>query len=302
MKVELNPNSCLFKNKSKAQIIQLISKYQKYYKDVIKQFILDVGIDSKYINSIIAIPNNPTYGTTIPLIKDKEIYFDIEISDELMPYITLVPNTTEKFKAKSVIQHELFHCKEIKYLHDCNALSNPSPSDNNFKITTTYDFLYDEAVNLWSEFYAVYHNRKINEWHEIPYIKPDIQDIDKWFNAMIVVAKSASDNQAKFTKDMLHCLRSFWYHMISLIALHINTNEDLLIEDYITSEPPLFSEYFKHIYSYLKELLGLYPNWLSEENYISFGKTLFSIINYYHFDFSTPDLSDNFILKYAKES
>lgn len=42
-------------------------------------------------------------------------------------------------------------------------------------------------------------------------------------------------------------------------------------------------------------LYQTYPNWISEEQFLTIGKELFSIIHDYNMTYSTSDLSDNFI-------
>lgn len=297
MRIAFCTDSCLFKNKTKAQIINSIPKYKNYYKTLINEFIKEVGINSKYINAVAFVTNKSSYGTTNYFIKDENIYFEIEITDELLPYISSIQNSTEKFKAKSVIQHELFHCIEIEYLYEHNILSHPNPLDDNFEITTTYNFLYDEAVKLWSEFYAVYNNRSINEWHEIPDVRINIIEINRWFLATKELSQNKVNGEIRMCKDMIKSLHAFWYNMIYMIALYIKSDDSILIEDYIKSDIDFIKEYFEIIYKILKLNIDFYPLWLSEENYIQLGKSLISIMRFYHLDFSTDDLSDNFVLQ-----
>ena len=82
----------------------------------------------------------------------------------------------------------------------------------------------------------------------------------------------------------------------------MQTNEEILINDFLSSDIPYIKSYFEFIYSYLKTNIREYPNWLSEEDYIHMGKILMFIIKFYGFDFSTEDLSDNFILKVSYSS
>ncbi len=299
MQVNFNPNINLFKGKTKAQIIKSVPSYKKYYKPIFDKFIAEINIDSKCLHSVDIIPKK-YYGTVKHFIRDNQIYFIIELAEDILIDIKPIQNSTETFMAKSVFQHEVYHCVEIKNLYESKVLSNPNPLDDEFEMTTTYNFLYDEAVKLWSEFYAVYHNRKINEMHEVPDARIDIKDIHKWLLASLDYVKRSSDNQVKIHSNMFASLHQFWYNMISLIALHICSGEDILIQDYINSESIIIKEYFQHIYLYLETCLRFYPVWLSEENYIKFGKILMSIMKFYHLDFSTEDLSDNFILKYDK--
>lgn len=302
MQIFLNPNINLFKNKTKSQILNLMPKYKKHFRPIFQKFISEIGIDIECINSISVVPytKETPYGVTKHFIKDDKIYLDIVITDDILIYTKNVQDSTETFKSKSVIQHELFHCIEIKYLYESKVLSNSCPLDDDFVITTMYDFLYDESVKLWSEFYAVYNNRKINEWHEIPDIRVDIEEIHRWFLASRELALDKTTNDVKMCKDMFKSLHTFWYHLVSLVALHIQSGEDILIDDYLSSDIPYIKTYFQVIYDYLKANNTFYPTWLSEDNYIKLGKMLMAITRFYGLDFSTEDLSDNFVLKIVK--
>lgn len=299
MQIIFNPNINLFKNKKHSQIINMIPKYKRFYKPIFSKFILEVGIEEKCIHSISIIPDKSSYGTTRHFYKDGSIYFDIELSDEIIPYISFSQNSTETFKAKSIFQHELFHCKEIKYIYENHIFYSTNPLDQEFEITSTYNFLFDEAVKLWSEFYAFYNNRSINWWHEVPDVRIDIKEVEKWFLASYKIARDSENSEIKICKDMFKTIHSFWYNMVSMIALHMQSEEDILIEDFNNSEIPFIKAYFQCVYDFLKVYNEFYPDWLSEEKYIKFGKVLMSIMKFYHLDFSTDDLSDNFILKYV---
>lgn len=304
MQIHLNPNINLFKNKTKTEIFKLMPKYKKYYKPIFQKFISEINIDIECINSISVMPiaDKASYGVTRHFIKDGDIYFNIEISDDVLIYIKYIQDSTEAFKAKSVFQHELFHCVEIKYLYENKKLKSPYPLEDNFEITTTYNFLYDESVKLWSEFYAFYNNRSINWWHEVPDIRIDIKEIHKWLLATREVAMNKKSSEVKMCADMFNSLHEFWYNMISLSALHMQSGENILINDYLKAEIPYIQIYFQTIYDYLKTNITFYPMWLSEENYIKLGRMLMLITRFYGLDFSTEDLSDNFVLKIIKSN
>lgn len=297
MHIVLNPNINLFKDKTKLEVVKLISKYKNYYNPILKHLITEVDIDDKYINSVSVVSDIETYGVTSYFIKDNNIYFDIAILDDVFISLKSMPDDEESYKAKAIFQHELFHCKEIRYLYENEILRKSSPLDDDFKITTTYNFLYDEAVRLWSEFYAFYYNRSINEWHEVPDIREDIEDINKWLLASKKLAMQEQYSEIRISKDMIKSLHTFWYNMIYLCAIHMQEGENILIDDFLTSNIPCIKPYFEIIYGYLKLNLSVYPSWLSEENYINFGKVLISIIKFYDLDFSTEDLSDNLTIK-----
>lgn len=293
MNILFDKNINLFENKSDLDIIKKLPSYKKYYKPIFIQYIQELNFDIQYIESIRIIHNKSSYGTTKHTIKDDQISFIIELSDDIIPYVSNVQNSTETFKAKSIVQHEICHCIEIKQLYDSNTLVTENPLNENFKINTTYNFLYSEAVNIWSEFFACYNNRKINEWHECPNIDDDLEQLNKWILA--TQYHLSSHNDVRLCEDMLKFLHTFWYHMVSLIAIHLHNNEDILIDDYKNSKDKYIPPYFEYIYQYFKINIEYYPTWLSEDNYINLGKALLKVLEINQITYSTNDLSDNFI-------
>ncbi len=283
----------LFEKKKDIQVIKKIPYYKKYYKPIFLSFFNELNFDIRNIDSIHIIHNKASYGTTKYYVKDNQIFFIIELSDDIIPFISNIQNSLDTFKAKSIVQHEICHCMEIKQLYDSNCLGNENPLNKNFEINTTYNYLYSEAVNIWSEFFACYHNRKINEWHECPNVEDDLIQLNKWISATKYYLDNHEDIQ--LCEDMLKFLHTFWYHMVSLIAVHLHNYEDMLINDYKSTEYNYIPEYFEFIYQYLKAYLDFYPTWLSEDNYIKFGKSLMKILELNLITYSTDDLLDNFI-------
>ena len=87
--------------------------------------------------------------------------------------------------------------------------------------------------------------------------------------------------------------------MISLMAVYMQNKEPLLLKEFQDCylDYPYTKEYFKSIYDYLSNMIANYPNWISEYNYIEFGKKLLSIFEINGITYTTDDLSDNFIFK-----
>lgn len=298
MEIVLNRNINLFKNKNDLEYIKKVKSYKKYFKTILTAWIDETGFDKNLIHSIIFVANKSSYGMTSPNIVNGMIDFIIEISDDIVPYIYEVQDTTEKFQAKSVFQHEIFHCKEILYLYENRLLSEPNPFSNNFSIETTYNFLYERSIKLWSEFYACYENHKINPWHEIPNLIIDVKELDKWIKSITILLNEKYDD-IKLTKETINALYTLWYHMISLMAVYMQNKEPLLLKEFQDCylDYPYTKEYFKSIYDYLSNMIANYPNWISEDNYIEFGKKLLSIFEINGITYTTDDLSDNFIFK-----
>ncbi len=298
MNIRFDKNINLFTNKSDLQIIKELPYYKKHYKPIFVNYTNELNFNVRNIDSIHIIHNKICYGTTKYYIKDNHIIFIIELSDDIIPYVSEKQDSLETFKAKSIVQHEICHCIEIKQLYDRQCLGNENPLNENFKINTTYNFLYSEAVNIWSEFFACYYNRKVNEWHECPNVKNDLIQLNKWISATKYHLDIHKDVQ--LCEDMLKFLHGFWYHMVTLIAIHLHNQENILIADYQNTKYKYIPQYFEYIYNYFKMHIEHYPVWLSEDNYIDLGKSLFKILEINKIIFSTNDLSDNFIFKSVK--
>lgn len=283
----------LFDNQSDLQIIKKMPYYKMHYKTIFLNFISELNFDAHNIDSIHIMHNITSYGTTKHSIKDGQISFIIELSDDIIPYVSNAQKSTDTFKAKSIVQHEIYHCIEIMQLYNSNTLGTENPLNENFKINTTYKFLYSEAVNIWSEFFACYNNCKINEWHECPNVNDDLEQLNKWILA--TQCHLNSHNDVRLCEDMLKFLHTFWSHMVSLIAVHLHNNEDILIDDYKNSKYKYIPPYFEYIYQYFKINIEYYPTWLSEDNYINLGKSLLKVLEINQITYSTNDLSDNFI-------
>ncbi len=293
MNIIFDRNINLFENKNELQIIKSLPHYKKFYKPIFLKFINEFDFDIGNIDSIHIVHDKQSYGTTKHFIKDGKISFNIELSDDIIIYISDIQNSLDAFKAKSVFQHEICHCIEIRRLYENHYLEEPNPLDENFVINTTYSFLYEQAVKIWSEFFACYHNRKINEWHECPNVELDIIELNKWISATQYCLNN--NKSIRLCEDMLSFLYDFWYHMVSVIAIYFHNKEDILINDYKNTKYNYVPEYFEFIYQCLKANLDFYPVWLSEENYIKFGKALMKILELNSITYSTDDLSDNFI-------
>ena len=283
MEIILNNNIESFKSQNKL--------------DILNKWIEEIKFDKNLIHSIIFIADKSLYGTTMPNIVNGTINFIIEISDDIVPYICEVQDETDKFIAKSVFQHEIFHFKEILFLYNSNLLPTPNPINDDFPMNTTYNYLYDSAIKLWSEFYACYENYKINPWHEIPNIEIDVNILNK---CIIYLSDSIIKyKEIKMHKEILQYSYTLWYHMVSLMAVYMQNKEPLLLKEFqdCYSDYPYTEEYFKSIYGYLLNMIEHYPNWISEDNYIEFGKKLLSIFEINGITYSTNDLSNNFIFK-----
>lgn len=298
MELQFDKDIILFRNLKPIEIIKKNPLYRLFYKPILENWILETGFNTNKINKIHIIHNKTSYGTAIPNIINK--CFDIEISDEILLYVSKNQDSTETFKSKSVFQHEIFHCIEMDALLSSNALTDDwNVFQEDFHVNTTKNFLVDESIKLWSEFYACYNNFKINFWHEVPNIGIDIKQIDKWIKATHTYIKNSKTEDIKLCEDMLKDIHKFWYDMVSIIAVYIQNKEPLLKKEFsdMYNEFPYLEKYFDLVYTHLNKLIQTYPMWISEKEYITFGKILFQILDMNNIVFSTEDLSDNFIFK-----
>ena len=90
----------------------------------------------------------------------------------------------------------------------------------------------------------------------------------------------------------------FISYTIKLSARYNQSSDNLFILS-LESISIVYKEHYDYIFeiiSYMDELYKNYPNWVSNEKFLEIGKTLFGIIHKYNIDYSTNDLSDNFIL------
>lgn len=302
MEILFNDDICIFNKLTNLEKVKKKPLYRKYFQPILKNWIKEILEDEVRIDSIHIEHNKKTYGTTYPIFKNNCLSFKIVIDDRILLHTSEIQNSTETYKSKSIFQHEMFHCKEIYTLFKSNLLEQPNPLNDNYKINTTYNFLYSEAINLWSEFYACYNNYQINLWHEIPNIEIDLKQIDKWLKATHSFIKESKTGEAKLCKEMLNDIHKFWYHMISIIAVYMNNKEPLLLKEFsdIYPEYPYLEDYFKLVYGYLSKLIRTYPEWISEGEYMVFGKILLQILNFNNITFSTEELSDNFVFKLKK--
>lgn len=299
MNVHFDNSSCLFKNLKTIDIIKKKPLYRKYYKQIFQIWTDELDISDIIIDTIYIKFQKQSYGTAIPKIANGTMTFDIELADDIAPYVSSTQNDIDSFKAKSIFQHELFHCREIVNLYSKHVLPNPSPLDDNFRINTTYNFIYCEAVNTWSEFYACYYNYKINKWHEIPNLEDDMCQLNNW---VVITNKQLDVSLAKniyLSEEMLYTLRKFFNHVVSVIAVYLQNKEPILLKEFTDNyiKYPYLENYFNMICDKLSQLIDTYPDWLSEDEYILFGKSLLEILHFNNLTYSTDDLSDNFRFK-----
>ena len=239
-----------------------------------------------------------TQAYTKPIFDKRTVRFQIIISDEIFRHLSEYPDTTEKYMTKSIFQHELFHCKEIEILVNGNFMSNYQKLFSNIEIKTAYDFMLVSAIKVWSEFYSCYQNFKINKWNSVPCLENEFLLIDNKIHYLKYRMEKDKKLKIAITKNFCNIMFYFWYHMISIIAVYLQEQEKIVIEDFYLheNEYPYLSKYFEFICDKLSEYMRNYPKWLSEDGYIQFAKDLLYIFEMNGLTFKNEDIHEGLIL------
>lgn len=293
MNIQFDTDIWQFKDKTQLEIINKTKLYRKYYSDFLSPIIDFVNFDSSKINEIKIIKFDDSYGyfgKVIPIEINNELKFNILYCDVVFLWYGNQNNPRYNY-AKGVIAHEFYHCKEMiitsKYI-DFHKLYFHG------QIDTTYKYIFDLAVTQFSEYYAHFYSSKLyteNKDFEKTIFNSDIS---------LTVLKDALKNEDKVPmyKFQKENIESFICNCIIQIARYHSTKDETYIhvlDCYKNSKN--FSNhylYFIRLADLLNEYLIKYPENMSEECLMSFGKLLFSIFNLYKITFSTEDLSDNF--------
>lgn len=237
------------------------------------------------------------YAITKPVFDEIEVKFVICIADDVFKKITDFIDPSEVAIIKSIFQHEIFHCKEIKILAEGNYLPNYRKMFEKIEINSAFDFMLVSGIKTWSEFYACYYNMQLNRWYEIPDLEYYFLTINNRIRYYNRKAKKSEDNKVCISKNFCDTLYKFWYHTVSLVAFSQQNYSKTYIEEiYSREEYPFLSGYFKYIYNKLPTYIEKYPNWLSESGYIQFTKDLLYILKMNGFIFKNEDIHEGLIL------
>lgn len=229
-------------------------------------------------------------GKIIPSSSNNDIDFELFLQNSVIN--DLLSNDSRKsLFAKSIILHELYHLKEITFT---NKFFNIMPIYNIVKDCTRSMFIY-LGYTQWSEYYSHYNSTKYY------YSLPELSNCINQSEISLTVLKQALDNesQVQLPEFMYNNIKSFIAKAIKFSAIYNQSRDDSLLESikkYKYGKLYLSHYYFiLKIIPYMDTLYQTYPNWISEEQFLTIGKKLFSIIHDYNITYSTSDLSDNFI-------
>lgn len=217
-------------------------------------------------------------------INTNPITFDILLYKTIVKCIS-IPNEKYDF-AKAVILHEIFHCKEI------NITSQIIGNKYYFTQTdSTYLLVLRIGIQQWSEYYA--HFNSSIYYQTNPRLDEKAKDIDAY---MTVFGEKLHDEKIlQMPEVFLIKIEEFIRSVIIAVAQNNQLgNEKLTVKNsYINS-------YIMDISIFMKQKYLEYPTWISINNFINIGKKLMEFMYNYHIDYSTDDMSDNFIFKYIE--
>ena len=271
--------------------------YNENVANLIKDYSLQIDFDFNLIQRIQVIIYDRVigwYGKAIPIIYNDSLCFELLFQQELINDLLANDNTKLQL-SKSIIMHELFHCKEMYNTSlkiDWRKLYFHEP------IVTTKMLLLDTAIKEWSEYYAYfnsscYNNRQIRVSNYIGKADTSLKAI--YNNLSETFDTSNIQMPISFITDII----DFIHRCIMLVAYYNSTHNNEYKNEF---EYFKRSSFYKDYYPYLKDLsytmnnLYLtYPNWLSESAFMELGYKLFSFIKINDVTYSTIDLSDNFI-------
>lgn len=273
---------------------------EKYFEKKFTSNINYVGIDISRINEIHIIPINQMVGklgSVKPITINNTLHFDISFADNILYWSEDKSHSKYKY-ANSVIVHEFYHCKEMLITSQYIDYKKIFFYD---ECATTYDYVLELARTLFSEYYAYYYSSNIYS-EDINYnLKQVIHDSSIALSALHNKAKE--DNEVYVPEEFMEKIKSFIYRCVKHIAQYHYTNDIHHLQVFDNcKDNELYRfhyDYFIHLNPILREMFSQYPQQMSDNFLLSFGKKLLSIFNYYSLDFSTNDLSDTFYFKFV---
>lgn len=301
MNIDIDKNISQLKEYNESQNELKIHDLKEYIYQIICLLANQIDCDISKINEVQIIPSNENLGflgKTAPILKNDILFFDLIFTDEVINWI--IDDKNKQYNhAIEVIAHELYHCEEMlitsqyinyKKIYFYNG------------IDTTYDLILNFAKKQFSEYYAYYYSSNYFLLNTNCTFKKVINDSSI---ALYVLSDNAKDNlKVILPESFFEKIESFIYTCVKYLAKYHFTNDEKylhIFDEYKDNQ--MYYLHYKHylwLNSFLKETFTLYPQKMSEDFLISYGKNLLSIFKLYSLDYSTDDLSDNFILKYIK--
>lgn len=272
--------------------IQNVINYIKVYA---KQIDLDFNLIYR-IQLVIHDKGCVYEGKINPITINDTLHFELFIQQNVLNNL-LSENADKVIFSQNVIQHELYHCKEMSitsaYIdwHTLYFLST---------MTTTKSLLLDTAVHQWSEYYAYYNSSKNYERDIkiIDYMSSANASLKVLYNKLI---ENPNMSEIQIINSFITNIISFIHISITLIAHYNSTHSKKYMKelDYIRRSTQ-YSEYYSYLKDlsyYMHSLYITYPKWVSEDAFVELAYKLFSFIHINNLTYSTKDLLDNFMFK-----
>ncbi len=251
-------------------------------------------ISFECIQKIMIVPPNSDFrGKIVPYYIMGKLVFDILLDKNIETNLSS-DDVNNKNESLTIIFHEIYHYKEA-LITSKNIDYHKLMFDDNY--SDTYTMVLCIGYKQWAEYYAYFNSAK----YQIRNILFDTFIQKSWVSlqAMHNILLNTETIQMPFS--FYESIKQFISNAIIFTAQY-NYLPD---HQYLT---PLYKyknnkDYSKH-YEYIMELIpymdnlyNSYPNWVSESKFVEIGKYLLNILHRFNIEFSTKDLSDNFIYK-----
>lgn len=294
MNIHIDMNTLFFEKHTASEKIKRLKIVKKTIKNLLNQPIQSFYPENKLINELHIIKYDDSlgfYGKVNPIIVNNTLKFNIIYTDIVITWF-YNKNSNKYIYAKSIIYHELYHLKEMCYTSK-NVPQSILFLDENM---STHDVILCFALHQWSEYYAYRYSSKINT--ESFNLKNNI--IDAYANLSVCSDHAKDNTTVSIPPEMEEKISKFISKCIREIAFYHETGDIKFIDQinqYKDSYPNEYN-YFIFLEKLLLQKWSEYESKISKEWLLDFGKSLYYIYKLYHLDFSTDDLSDNFIFKY----
>lgn len=265
MQILIDNNTHLQEQLVKATDFDDLNELKTALLKIITEYITTIELPIEKVDKVI-IADHKSFGQVIPDYKTP-IKFDICFSK----YPILFAFNTKLNKVeygKSIIYHELQHCKEINITDqkvDINQIDNPP----NYSLTEHYLYF---GYHQWSEYYAYYHSS---------FTYPaNIKGIEKFPNILrdIEVFKQNKPyrGETKYDWHYQNNIEPFVRNAVILVAHFksgIDSQAKIVLQDFISLDANM-KTYFDRLVKVFDEFYQNYPNNVSYTNFINIGKTL----------------------------
>lgn len=242
-----------------------INELKNSLKCLILDYLMDILLPPDKIENII-ICNDGNFGLVVPDYQ-QPLKFNIWFSKYTVLFVYNAMLNKVSY-GKSIIFHELQHCKEILITNakiDIERIDEPE----SYNLTNHYLYL---GYHQWSEYYAYYHSAVIcpatfKNVDKFPNIVKDIEIFKSYkpYDAVIVHKTHYQNNIEPFVRNAIV--------LISHFKSGINSDAERILKEFMSINENI-KIYFDRI---IQEFDGFYQNYpknISYSNFIKLGKVL----------------------------